>query len=213
MNNVEIITKYFPDLNPAQIKLYEELGRIFPEWNDKINLISRKDVENLFERHILHSLGIAKVINFTMGTQIMDVGTGGGFPGIPLAIMFPDVAFTLVDSIGKKIKVVQEVAKALDLKNVRAYHARAEEIPGKFDFITGRAVTDINAFYGWVRNKIKTKQQNGLPNGILYLKGGETLKEELSAFRSRAQIFPLPHFFEEEFFETKAVIYIESAGK
>ncbi|MGZ5244237.1 MAG: 16S rRNA (guanine(527)-N(7))-methyltransferase RsmG [Bacteroidia bacterium] len=211
MNSVEIITKYFPDLNPLQIKQYEELGLVFPQWNDKINLISRKDVENLYERHILHSLGIAKVINFTMGTQILDVGTGGGFPGIPLAIMFPEVAFTLVDSIGKKIKVVQEVAKALELKNVRAYHARAEEIPGKFDFITGRAVTDINAFYGWVRNKIKTKQQNGLPNGILYLKGGD-MTEELAPFRKRAQVFPLDQYFEEEFFQTKAVVYIESAG-
>ncbi|RYD80132.1 MAG: 16S rRNA (guanine(527)-N(7))-methyltransferase RsmG [Sphingobacteriales bacterium] len=212
MNNIDIITKYFHELNPAQIKQFEQLGIVFPEWNDKINLISRKDVENLYERHILHSLGIAKVINFSSGTQIMDVGTGGGFPGIPLAIMFPEVAFTLVDSIGKKIKVVQEVAEALELKNVRAFHARAEEIPGKFDFITGRAVTDINAFYGWVRGKIKTKQQNGLPNGILYLKGGD-MKEELAPFRKRAQVFPLDHFFEEEFFETKAVVYIESAGK
>lgn len=211
MNSVEIITKYFPDLNPLQIKQYEELGVVFPQWNDKINLISRKDVENLYERHILHSLGIAKVINFTMGTQIMDVGTGGGFPGIPLAIMFPEVAFTLVDSIGKKIKVVQEVAEALELKNVRAFHARAEDVPGKYDFITGRAVTDINAFYGWVRNKIKTKQQNGLPNGILYLKGGD-MTEELAPFRKRAQVFPLDQYFEEEFFHTKAVVYIESAG-
>jgi 16S rRNA (guanine527-N7)-methyltransferase len=126
--------------------------------------------------------------------------------------MFPEVAFTLVDSIGKKIKVVQEVAKALELKNVRAYHARAEEIPGKYDFITGRAVTDINAFYGWVRNKIKAKQQNGLPNGILYLKGGD-MKEELAPFKKRVQIFPLDNYFEEEFFQTKAVVYIESAGK
>lgn len=212
MNSVEIITKYFPDLNPLQIKQYEALGQVFPQWNDKINLISRKDVENLYERHILHSLGIAKVITFTPGTQIMDVGTGGGFPGIPLAIMFPEVAFTLVDSIGKKIKVVQEVAAALELKNVRAFHSRAEEIPGKYDFITGRAVTDINAFYGWVRNKISKKQQNGLPNGILYIKGGENLKEELAAFKSRAQIFPLDHYYEEEFFHTKAVVYIESAG-
>jgi 16S rRNA (guanine527-N7)-methyltransferase len=212
MNSVEILSKYFPDLSSLQIKQYIELGQVFPQWNDKINLISRKDVENLYERHILHSLGIAKVINFTIGTQIMDVGTGGGFPGIPLAIMFPEVAFTLVDSIGKKIKVVQEVAAALELKNVRAFHARAEEIPGKYDFITGRAVTDINAFYGWVRNKIKSKQQNGLPNGILYLKGGD-MTEELAPFKSRAQIFPLDHYFEEEFFQTKAVVYIESAGK
>jgi 16S rRNA (guanine527-N7)-methyltransferase len=208
---VEIIEKYFPNLTPQQRDRFIAFGPNFIEWNNQINLISRKDTENLYERHILHSLGIAKVIRFTEGTKIMDVGTGGGFPGLPLAIMFPETEFTLVDSIGKKIKVVQEMAKALDLKNVQAFHSRAEDIPCKFDFITGRAVTDLNAFYGWVKNKISNKQKNGLPNGIIYLKGGD-MKEELAPFRRRAQIFPLPTYFEEPFFETKAVVYIEAAS-
>ena len=208
---IEIIEKYFPNLTEDQRKKFIALGPLFIEWNNQINLISRKDTENLYERHILHSLGIAKVIRFVPGTQVMDVGTGGGFPGLPLAIYFPEVQFTLVDSIGKKIKVVQEMVKGLGLKNVQTFHSRAEEIPGKFDFITGRAVTDLNAFYGWVKTKISTKQKNGLPNGIIYLKGGD-LKEELAPFKKRAQIFPLPQYFEESFFETKAVVYIEGLG-
>jgi 16S rRNA (guanine527-N7)-methyltransferase len=208
MSGIEQLIKYFPELSKEQQEKYEKFGQQFREWNEKINLVSRKDIEFLFERHILHSLGIAKVIRFTEGTTILDVGTGGGFPGIPLAILFPDVKFTLVDSIGKKIMVVREITKALDLKNVRSYHSRAEDIPGVFDFITGRAVTDINAFYGWVKKKIKPTDQNGLPNGILYLKGGE-LDAELASFGSRAQVFPLSQYFEEEFFATKAVVYIQ----
>lgn len=210
-NGIEIIDKYFPNLTAEQREKFIAFGPHFIEWNNQINLISRKDTENLYERHILHSLGIAKLIRFAEGAKIMDVGTGGGFPGLPLAIMYPEAQFTLVDSIGKKIKVVQEMVKALDLKNVQAFHSRVEEIPGKFDFITGRAVTDLNAFYGWVKNKISKTQKHGLPNGIIYLKGGD-MKEELAPFKRRVQIFPLPHFFEEPFFETKAVVYIEAAS-
>ena len=206
--DIQLLLKYFPELDAVQIDKFSQLGPLYMEWNEKINLISRKDIENLYEKHILHSLAIAKAMPFVGGTSVMDVGTGGGFPGIPLAIMFPDSQFTLVDSIGKKINVVKDIAARLDLKNVSAYHARAEEIPGSFHFITGRAVTDINAFYGWVRKKIAKKQINSLPNGILYLKGGD-MTEELAPFRKRAQIFPLPQYFEEPFFETKAVVYIE----
>jgi len=207
MDSADIIFKYFPNLSEAQKSKFNRLGDLYQEWNEKINLISRKDIEFLYEKHILHSLGIAKVINFTAGTAILDVGTGGGFPGIPLAIMFPEVQFSLVDSIGKKIMVVKDIAKALDLKNVQAYHARVEDIKGSFDFITGRAVTDINAFYGWVKRKIKKTQQNGLPNGILYLKGGD-LEIELAPFGQSAQVYPLSHYFDEEFFKTKAVVYL-----
>ena len=205
----EILLKYFPNLNDDQLAKFEKFGELFREWNEKINMVSRKDIEFLFEKHILHSLGIAKVIRFSEGTAILDVGTGGGFPGIPLAIYFPEVNFTLVDSIGKKIMVVREITKALGLKNVKSYHSRAEDIQGSFDFITGRAVTEMNAFYGWVRKKIKAKDQNGLPNGVLYLKGGE-MTEELAAFGTRAQVFPLSQYFEEPFFETKAVVYLQN---
>jgi 16S rRNA (guanine527-N7)-methyltransferase len=205
----DVLLKYFPNLDADQVVKYERFGILFKEWNEKINLVSRKDIEFLFEKHILHSLGLAKVLRFTDSSAILDVGTGGGFPGLPLAIMFPAVNFTLVDSIGKKIMVVREITKALGLKNVKSYHTRAEDIAGTFDFITGRAVTDINAFYGWVRKKIKPLDQNGLPNGVLYLKGGE-MNEELAAFGSRAQVFPLSQYFEEEFFMTKAVVYLQN---
>jgi 16S rRNA (guanine527-N7)-methyltransferase len=208
MDGLELLLHYFPELTAEQQDKFSRLGPLFIDWNEKINLISRKDTENLYERHILHSLGIAKVIRFTEGSSILDVGTGGGFPGIPLAILFPEVQFTLVDSIGKKIKVVRDIAEQLELKNVKAYHARAEEIPNKFDFVTGRAVTDLNVFLGWIQNSIKKNQQNGLPNGLLYLKGGD-LQEELASFKSRAQLFPLQQYFTEPFFESKSVVYIE----
>jgi 16S rRNA (guanine527-N7)-methyltransferase len=208
MDQPDIILKYFPNLTGEQIDKFSRLGPLYQDWNEKINLISRKDIEHLFERHILHSLGIAKVIRFADGTSILDVGTGGGFPGIPLAICFPQVSFTMVDSIGKKIMVVRDIIKQLDLKNARAYHTRAEDVQGKFDFITGRAVTDLNAFYGWVNKKIKSEDRNGLPNGILYLKGGP-LEEELSSFGTRVQLFPLSSYFKEEFFETKSVVYLQ----
>lgn len=209
MDSAEIIFKYFPKLSSDQKAKFDRLGELYAEWNEKINLISRKDIDFLYEKHILHSLGIAKVIRFSAGSSIMDVGTGGGFPGIPLAIMFPETRFMLVDSIGKKIMVVNEIAKALDLKNVRGFHKRAEEINGGFDFVTARAVTDMNTFYGWVKKKIRKEQQNGLPNGILYLKGGD-LGIELAPFGPSAQIFELSDYFEEEFFKTKAVVYITS---
>lgn len=185
---------------------------LYEDWNSKINVISRKDVEQLYERHILHSLGIAKVTGFAPGTRILDVGTGGGFPGIPLAIMFPDCEFTLVDSIGKKIKVVQEVASALNLKNVTALNARAENVPGKFDFVVSRAVTRLTPFYGWIKGKISTKNNNTFPNGVLYLKGGD-LSDELNEFQGAYpkvlyKVWPLNTYFEEEFFDTKAVVQL-----
>jgi 16S rRNA (guanine527-N7)-methyltransferase len=211
MNGVDLLLHYFPKLTAEQISQYTQLGPLFKDWNDKINLVSRKDIENLYEKHVLHSLGIAKVINFKTGSKVIDVGTGGGFPGIPLAIFFPEVKFTLVDSIGKKIMVVKDIVEKLNLENVTAFHDRVENIPGKFDFVTARAVTEMSAFYGWVKNKIGPKQINSLPNGILYLKGGD-LKDEVKPFRNRAEIIPLSNYFKEEYFETKAVVYIEAAG-
>ncbi len=203
---INIITKYFPDLTPHQIKQFEQLFDLYSLWNSQINVISRKDIDLLYERHVLHSLGIAKVIQFKPNTQILDVGTGGGFPGIPLAILFPESNFLLVDSIGKKIKVVTEVAKALGLTNVEGKHLRAEEIDIKFDFIVSRAVTEFPVFYNWVKNKILSKSFNDLPNGILYLKGGD-LKEEFGTFYSKAKFYELKDYFTEEFFETKKVVY------
>ncbi|MDQ3073646.1 MAG: 16S rRNA (guanine(527)-N(7))-methyltransferase RsmG [Bacteroidota bacterium] len=205
---MDLVSKYFSTLTAKQKEQLILLEEVFGEWNNQVNLVSRKDMENLQERHILHSLAIAKVINFTPGTEILDVGTGGGFPGIPLSIYFPEVSFTLVDSIGKKIKAVQDMITRLGLVNARAINRRAEEIPQQFDFITGRAVADISTFSGWVKGKVKSRGRNGLPNGILYLKGGD-LEEELSPFGKRAQIYPISSFFEEEFFETKSVVYLE----
>jgi 16S rRNA (guanine527-N7)-methyltransferase len=181
---VSIITKYFPDLTPHQVEQFTQLMDLYTHWNSQINVISRKDIDLLYERHVLHSLGIAKVTQFAPGSKIMDVGTGGGFPGIPLAIMYPEVDFLLVDSIGKKIKVVNEVAAGLGLKNVRTTHERAEKINEQFDFIVSRAVTEFPEFYSWIRNKVSKKNKNEFENGILYLKGGD-LKEELKSFRNR----------------------------
>ena len=203
---MDIILKYFPDLLEKQIKQFSQLQDLYNEWNSHINVISRKDMENLYLKHVLHSLAIAKVISFADGTKVLDVGTGGGFPGIPLAILFPNVEFLLVDSIGKKIKVVNEVANSIDLKNLRAEHKRAEQVTGQFDFVVSRAVTRMKVFQQWVIKSISTKQKNILFNGILYLKGGD-LTEELKGIKN-VELYNIPDFFEEEFFETKKVVYI-----
>ncbi|PBQ34931.1 16S rRNA (guanine(527)-N(7))-methyltransferase RsmG [Sphingobacteriaceae bacterium] len=205
---MDIIHKYFPALPAEQVSHFEKLFDLYSLWNGQINVISRKDIDLLYERHILHSLGIAKVMQFKPGTQVMDVGTGGGFPGIPLAILFPETQFTLVDSIGKKIKVVTEVAAALGLKNVKAYHKRAEELDQKFHFVVSRAVTEFPVFHSWVKNKFLKENFNDLPNGILYLKGGD-LKEEFGRFFNQARFYDLKDFFSEEFFETKKVVYFK----
>ncbi len=201
------ISHYFPELNETQLSQLEQLKPLYEEWNAQINVISRKDIDNFYERHVLHSLGIAKVMKFKPGTHILDVGTGGGFPGIPLAIMFPKCKFHLVDSIGKKIKVVNEVATSLGLKNVTTTHQRAEQVTDKYDFVVSRAVTRLDPFIGWIKTKIKSQNKNALPNGILYLKGGD-LKEELSEVRKKHNSYSLPSYFEEEFFETKKVVQV-----
>jgi 16S rRNA (guanine527-N7)-methyltransferase len=206
LTDQSIIQKYFT-LTPAQLDAFTKLGPLYAEWNDKINVISRKDVENIYINHILHSLGIAKAISFQKGTEILDVGTGGGFPGIPLAILFPEVQFHLVDSIGKKITVVKEISQAIGLKNVKAEQIRAEEIKHKYDFVVSRAVTRMKEFYGWVRNKTKPKSINSLDNGILYLKGGD-LDEEMNELKKPYSQYELSDFFQEEFFETKKVIFV-----
>lgn len=207
MQNATIIFNYFPDLTDNQRKQFEQLGSLYKEWNDKINVISRKDIENIYTNHVLHSLGIAKVISFKPGTEVLDVGTGGGFPGIPLAILFPDAHFHLVDSIGKKITVVKEVSMALGLKNVKAEQIRAEQVRGKYDFVVSRAVTRMKEFYGWVNNKVKADSRNSLDNGIVYLKGGD-LDEEMSELKRLYSIYNLSDYFKEEFFETKHVVYV-----
>lgn len=205
-NNLELILKYFPDLSPIQIEQFTKLYDLYIDWNSKINVISRKDIEELYSRHVLHSLGIAKVIQFQPGASILDVGTGGGFPGIPLAILFPETQFYLIDIIAKKIKVVQEVAKGLGLKNVKAEQKRAELVKEEFDFIVSRAVTNMPDFVKWTKDKTKKNAVHKLKNGILYLKGGD-LTEELAAYKT-VQLFDLPDFFEEDFFETKKVVYL-----
>ena len=205
-NNLELILKYFPDLTPIQIEQFTKLYDLYIDWNSKINVISRKDIEELYSRHVLHSLGIAKVIQFQPGASILDVGTGGGFPGIPLAILFPEAQFYLIDIIAKKIKVVQEVAKGLGLKNVKAEQKRAELVREEFDFIVSRAVTNMPDFVKWTKDKTKKNAVHKLKNGILYLKGGD-LTEELAAYKT-VQLFDLPDFFEEDFFETKKVVYL-----
>lgn len=202
------LLKYFPQLTEQQVKQYNSLPELYTFWNSQINVISRKDIELLAERHVLHSLGIAKIVSFLPGEKVLDVGTGGGFPGIPLAILFPETHFHLVDSIGKKIKVVQEVAKSLGLKNVKASHQRAEQIDEKFDFVVSRAVTQLKDFYPWIRGKFNKVSKNTLANGILYLKGGD-LTQEITESGLKVIQFHLKDYFEEEFFETKQVIYIK----
>ncbi|MEO6904514.1 MAG: 16S rRNA (guanine(527)-N(7))-methyltransferase RsmG [Bacteroidia bacterium] len=204
---INVVLNHFPNLTEQQKEQFFQLQKLYKYWNSQINVISRKDIELLYERHVLHSLGIAKIITFKPATNIMDVGCGGGFPGIPLAIVFPEVNFYLVDSIGKKIKVVIEIATALGLKNVKAEHKRAEEVTGKFEFIVSRAVTEFPTFYRWVQNKISKKQFNNLPNGILYLKGGD-LEDELKDFKKRVVLYDLKDYFKEEFFDTKKVVYL-----
>ncbi len=205
--NVDSIYKYFPKLTPQQREQFAALGELYGHWNAQINVISRQDMDGLYEKHVLHSLGIAKVIHFKPGTEVLDVGTGGGFPGIPLAILFPLVDFHLVDSIGKKIKVVQEVATALGLKNVKAEQIRVEHMDTAYDFVVSRAVTRLMPFMGWVRYKIRKTGNNDLPNGVLYLKGGD-LTEELAEVPDKYRIFNLSDYFDEEFFETKKVIFV-----
>ncbi len=202
-----IISRYFPNLTDHQKTQFSQLEKLYAEWNEQINVISRKDIDQLYIRHVLHSLGIAKVIEFEPNTMILDVGTGGGFPGIPLAIMFPDCQFHLVDSIGKKIKVVKGVAKALGLGNLTAEHTRAEQVKGQYDFIVSRAVTRLKPFYRWVHDKVNRQGFNSLDNGILYLKGGD-LDEELKEAKKPHQLFNLSDYFKEEFFETKKVVFV-----
>ncbi|WP_029288079.1 16S rRNA (guanine(527)-N(7))-methyltransferase RsmG [Pedobacter sp. R20-19] len=203
----DLILKYFPDLTAKQIDQFSQLFDLYVYWNAQINVISRKDIEELYERHVLHSLGIAKVCTFRAGESVLDVGTGGGFPGIPLAILFPDTQFYLVDSIGKKIKVVKEVASALGLENLRAEHLRAEQIKEKFNFVVSRAVTRLGEFYPWIQGKFKKEVINAIPNGILYLKGGD-LNDEIKESKLKAELYPLSAYFEEDFFETKYVVYV-----
>lgn len=203
----ELILKYFPDLTQEQQQQFDSLYELYKEWNEKINVISRKDIDNLYTNHILHSLGIAKVMAFKPGASVLDVGTGGGFPGIPLAILFPETNFHLVDSINKKITVVNEVAKGAGLKNVKGEWGRAEQIKGKYDFIVSRAVTRIKEFHGWIHQKVKEKSIHDLDNGILYLKGGD-LDEELGELKRMYSLYNLSDYFTEEFFETKKVVYV-----
>jgi 16S rRNA (guanine527-N7)-methyltransferase len=203
---VETIFEYFPNLSENQKEQFKKLETLYTDWNLKINVVSRKDIDELYLRHVLHSLGIAKFIEFKNGATILDVGTGGGFPGIPLAILFPEVKFTLVDSIGKKIKVVNEVVEGLELTNVTTINARVEEISGQFDFIVSRAVAAMPTFVHWIKGKIKKESKHDKRNGILYLKGGD-LHEELKEYKT-AEIYELTDYFKEDFFETKKMVYL-----
>ena len=207
--SLELILKYIPEITSEQKKQFAELEVLYKDWNEKINVISRKDTDSLYEKHILHSLGIAKVMQFADGTKVLDIGTGGGFPGIPLAILFPNVQFTLVDSIGKKITVVKGVAESLGLKNVTAHHMRAEQLKEKFHFVVSRAVTQMPVFLTWLRGKFEKEQFNPKHNGVLYLKGGD-LAEELAGLK--AEIFNLKNYFEGEFFDTKKVVYLSKGN-
>jgi len=204
---LETILKYFKDLTPDQIDKLSKLEELYLDWNSKINVISRKDISELYIRHVLHSLAIAKFIRFKSGTKIVDVGCGGGFPGIPLAILFPEVQFTLVDSIGKKITVVNEVASALELNNVKGINERAEKLNDRFDFVISRAVTAFPDFVSFTRKLISDKQKNALPNGIIYLKGGD-FADEIKPFQKIAEVFNISDYFDESFFETKKIIYL-----
>ncbi len=205
---IDCILKYFPDLSNGQIEQFTKLQPLYAEWNAKINVISRKDIDNLYINHVLHSLAIAKVVNFADGTRVLDVGTGGGFPGIPLAIMFPNCQFKLVDSIGKKITVVNAVADALGLKNVEGVHTRVEQVTDKFDFVVSRAVTRLDTFYNMTRKCVAPGGANSIANGIIYLKGGD-FDDELNRINRKNNIYNIPNFFDEPFFETKKVVHLE----
>lgn len=205
--NISLISSYFPKLSELQLKQLRQLYDVYFTWNEQINVISRKDFEHFYERHVLHSLAIAKFIQFKPGTQVLDIGTGGGFPGIPLAIFFPDASFALVDSIGKKIKVVDGVAHEIGLHNVTAINERAENIKGKFDFIVSRAVTQMSDFLHLCEGKMAASNKHEIKNGIIYLKGGD-LKEELAAVNKKFFLTDIPTYFKEEFFETKKIVYI-----
>lgn len=204
---MSIILKYFADLSDRQIDQFDSMYTLYTDWNSKINVISRKDMDYFFERHVLHSLAISKIISFVDGTQVLDVGTGGGFPGIPLSILFPNTHFCLVDSIGKKIKVVNDVSNKLQLNNVTAIHERVENIDQHFEFVVSRAVTNMPQFFSLVSHRFLTKQRNKLANGILYLKGGD-LSNEMALISRPYQFFDLHEHFQEEFFKTKRVVYI-----
>jgi|TARA_B110000503_G_scaffold51177_1_gene82697 16S rRNA (guanine527-N7)-methyltransferase len=203
---MDLLLKYFPNLTQLQISQFSQLQELYKDWNLKINVVSRKDIDELYLRHVLHSLGIAKVVQFKPNTKVLDVGTGGGFPGIPLAILFPETQFHLVDSIGKKIKVVNDVTEGLGLQNIKTTHGRVEEIKGTYDFIVSRAVAQMETFVFWTKGKINKKQQHPIKNGILYLKGGD-LSDELKKYTS-ATIYNLPDYFAEDFFETKKVVHL-----
>jgi len=209
MEGIELILQYFPDITDKQREQFSDLEILYNDWNSQINVISRKDTDNFYERHVLHSLAIAKVMSFKEGSKILDIGTGGGFPGIPLAILFPECEFLLVDSIGKKIKVVNHVAQALKLTNVKGIHERAEKVDQQFDFVVSRAVTAMPKFLNWTKGKFLKENKNDFKNGILYLKGGD-LTEEMATVKKAVQYFDIPDFFEGEFFETKKVVYVRN---
>ena len=204
------ILKYFPELTALQQKQFEQLEELYRFWNARINVISRKDMDELYVHHVLHSLSVARLISFVPGTKILDVGTGGGFPGIPLSILFPDSSFLLIDSIGKKIKVVNNIATSLGLKNCTGKQIRAEDVTGKFDFIISRAVTGLPVFLQWVKDKIEIKKKNSIPNGIIYLKGGD-IEEEVHAIKNSVKIYSVSDYFDESFFETKKIVYISNS--
>jgi 16S rRNA (guanine527-N7)-methyltransferase len=207
MEGVSVITKYFKNLDDLQLQRFTQLGALYATWNERVNLVSRKDIEHLYERHILHSLSIARFIKFKPDVKVMDLGTGGGFPGIPLAICFPEVQFTLIDSIAKKMRVVEDLVQVLGLKNVNTIVGRAENIKGSFDYVVSRAVAPLSEIYAWTGKSIAKKQQHAMPNGIICLKGGD-LREELLPFKNRVEVHEIHDWFDEEFFETKKLVYL-----
>jgi 16S rRNA (guanine527-N7)-methyltransferase len=207
MEGVSVITKYFKNLDDLQLQRFTQLGALYATWNERVNLVSRKDIEHLYERHILHSLSIARFIKFKPDVKVMDLGTGGGFPGIPLAICFPEVQFTLIDSIAKKMRVVEDLVQVLDLKNVSTIEGRAENIKGSFDYVVSRAVAPLSEIYAWTGKSIAKKQQHAMPNGIICLKGGD-LRDELMPFKNRVEVHEIHDWFDEEFFETKKLVYL-----